>query len=124
LIPKVIEYGKRGCYPHFVDKDISRDFVYIDDCIEALILAAVKVDSVKGWVINIASGVQTNMEEVAKISNKIFNCTGHLSFGSMEKRQWDLSAWYGNPRIAEEKLGWKAKTTLEEGMRRMICEQE
>jgi len=66
LIPKVIEYGKRGCYPHFVDKDISRDFVYIDDCIEALILAAVKVDSVKGWVINIASGVQTNMEEVAK----------------------------------------------------------
>ena len=38
-------------------------------------------------------------------------------FGSMEGRSWDLADWYANPAKAQQALGWKATTELEEGLR-------
>ena len=37
LIPNVIKSGLADAYPPFVDPDISRDFVYVDDVTEAFV---------------------------------------------------------------------------------------
>jgi nucleoside-diphosphate-sugar epimerase len=120
LIPKMVVYGMNGCYPPLADKDITHDFVYIDDCLEALIKAAVNIDNARGEAINIATGVATSLEDVALTSQRIFNIQERPVFGDMPNRKWDLPNWYGNARKAEHLIGWKYHTTLEEGMRRMI----
>ena len=118
LIPTLIASGLNGHYPNFVDRSIARDFVYIDDCNEAMVKAALTVCKTNpGISINIASGVKTTLEDVALAAKRIFNIDKAPEFGSMVNRKWDLSDWYGNPQLAEKLMGWKCRTHFEEGLK-------
>jgi nucleoside-diphosphate-sugar epimerase/glycosyltransferase involved in cell wall biosynthesis len=118
LIPTLIDNGLQGKYPSFVDKNISRDFVYVDDCNEAIVRAAHTVCHTNpGISLNIASGKKTTLEDVAIIAKKVFNIADDPVFGSMTNRRWDLSEWYGNPQLAKQLMGWEATTSLERGLR-------
>ena len=118
LIPVLISNGLRGKYPHLVNKEISHDFIFIDDCTSALVKAAtVACKNDPGISLNIASGVKTTMERVAGVARKIFNIEKEPEFGSMANRKWDLHQWYGNPELASKLIGWNYKTSLEEGLR-------
>ncbi len=118
LIPTLVMNGLNGKYPHFVNKNISRDFVYIDDCNNAFVKAALTIcRSHPGISINIASGIKTTFEDIAFVAKRIFNIEEDPVFGSMPNRKWDLADWYGNPALAEELMGWKYKTSFEDGLR-------
>ena len=118
LIPSLIANGMQSKYPNLVDKNISRDFVYIDDCNEAMVKAALTLCRTNpGISLNIASGVKTTLEEVALTARKAFAIKEEPVFGSMANRKWDLSNWYGNPELATKLMGWKAKTSFDEGLR-------
>jgi len=118
LIPTLITNGLRGAYPNFVDKSISRDFVYVDDCNEAIVKAALTACNMHpGVSLNIASGVKTTLEDVASAARKVFNIKGEPTFGTMTNRRWDLSEWYGDPSLACKLIGWKARTPFEEGLK-------
>ena len=118
LIPALIASGLKGLYPNFVDRAITRDFVYIDDCNEAMVKAALTVCKTNSGIsLNIASGVKTTLEDVARTAKKIFNIDREPEFGSMVNRKWDLPEWYGNPQLAEKLMGWKYKTSFEEGLK-------
>lgn len=41
LIPKLVEEGRKGKYPPLVNPNTTRDFVYIDDCINAFVSSAI-----------------------------------------------------------------------------------
>jgi UDP-glucose 4-epimerase len=42
----------------------------------------------------------------------------------MSNRNWDLADWYGNATAAEADLGWKATTSLADGLRQTAEWQE
>lgn len=118
LIPSLISNGLQGKYPNLVNRDISRDFVYVDDCTNAFVKAALSACKTHpGVSINIASGVKTTLGDVAKMSQKLFGITDDPIFGSMANRKWDLTEWYGTPTLAKDILGWEYRTTFEEGLR-------
>jgi len=118
LIPTLISSCLQGKLPHFVDKNISRDFVYIDDCSNAFIKTALTACKTNpGISINIATGRKTTMEEIAKIAKTMFNIQGEPVFGSMANRKWDMSNWYGDPSLAMEVMGWKYRISVEEGLK-------
>jgi dolichol-phosphate mannosyltransferase len=118
LIPNLISNGLAGRYPNFVDKSISRDFVYIDDCNGAMVKAALTICRTNpGISVNIASGIKTTLGDAAKIAKKLFGIAEEPSFGTMTNRKWDLSEWFGNPALAEKLMGWKSSTSFEEGLR-------
>jgi dolichol-phosphate mannosyltransferase len=118
LIPNLITNGLNGRYPNFVDRSISRDFVYIDDCNAAMVKATLTICRTHpGISVNIASGVKTTLEDAAKAAKKIFKIADEPVFGSMANRKWDLPEWYGNPSLAEKLMGWKSTTSFEEGLR-------
>ncbi len=117
LIPNLINLGLKGKYPQFTDKNISRDFVYIDDCTHAFVKAALTVcHTDRGLSINIASGIKTTIEDVALTSQKVFSIKENPSFGEMQNRKWDLSEWFGDAALAYEKMGWKATVSFEYGL--------
>jgi len=117
LIPTLILNGLAGKFPLFTDKRISRDFVYVDDCTNAMVKAALTLCiEHPGISINVATGVKTTIEEVAGTAQKVFKIPGTPVFGSMQNRRWDLAEWYGDPSLAERLLRWKAKTPFAEGI--------
>jgi nucleoside-diphosphate-sugar epimerase/glycosyltransferase involved in cell wall biosynthesis len=121
LIPNLIRYGLEGKYTNFANKDISRDFVYIDDCTHALVRAALYgCMAIPGSSVNICTGVKTTLEDISAVAQKVFGIKDRPKFGTMANRKWDLADWYGNPAFAKIHLKWASRHTFEEGLRKTV----
>ncbi len=121
LIPVILKCGMEGKYPSLVDPDISRDFIYVQDVVEAAVLAAtLGVKKLPGGSLNIATGKKTTIREVARLIKEIFNLKVEPKWGTMPNRSWDIRDWYGDPAYAKEILGWQAKTSLKDGLIKTI----
>ena len=117
LIPKLVESVRQGELPSLVSPDISRDFVFIEDCVEAFLDAALKINSTtSGKSYNIATGRKTTIGDLVETSRQTFGIKQEPKWGSMSNRKWDLAEWFGNPEAFETDFGWKAKTSLEDGL--------
>ena len=64
LIPKLVECGFVNTYPPLVNPDTTRDFVYIDDCVEATLNF---FHSQHHGPINIGSEEQVSINQMIKI---------------------------------------------------------
>jgi polyisoprenyl-phosphate glycosyltransferase len=116
LIPTVVACGVAGGYPDFVDPDISRDFIYVDDACEAFVDAALGLrQELYGESFNIGSGRKTTIADVAELAGEIFHLPGRPQF-TMRKRDWDVSRWYADPSKARQQLGWEVRTPLRSGL--------
>lgn len=119
LIPVLLQKAKEKKLPQFVDGKISRDFIFIDDVIDAMILVAEKLSPQQyGDVFNIATGKKTTMKELALLAKKLFDIDENPVFNTMKQRNWDIKNWYGNPEKMKKIFGWKAKTSLQEGLKK------
>jgi dolichol-phosphate mannosyltransferase len=121
LVPVLLEKARVGSYPNLVEKEISRDFVYVTDCVEAFTDTALRMNPVMhGNSYNICSGKKVTLEGLVNVARQEFKIAAEPVWGNMENRNWDLKDWYGNPQSTEEKIGWKAKTSLSEGLRETL----
>ncbi len=119
LMPTLIEKVKDGALPNFVDQNISRDFIYIDDVISAMLTVATKATKKHyGQAYNVATGKKTTMKDLASTTRKLFNIKQSPKFGTMKKRAWDLSDWVGEPSKIKRDFSWQAKTPLNEGLKK------
>jgi len=119
LVPVAVLNGLRGLHSQFVDPEISRDFLYVDDACEAFIDGALNMSEAQyGESFNIGTGVQTTIGDFARLCKDLWNLPGEPEF-NMPKRRWDTAHWYANPAKARDGLGWSARTTLREGLERM-----
>ena len=118
LFPILIEKARNNTFPNLVEKDISRDFVYVTDVVEAFIDSANNMNEIiAGNSYNICTGVKTTLENLVELIIKEFNISETPSWGEMQNRSWDLKDWYGNPQKSNNELKWVAKTSLIEGIK-------
>jgi len=91
----------------------TRDFIYVDDIVEGLIVCALK--GLPGEVYNLASGEETSIRDLASTINDI---TGNLSRPlEIEARTWDRSGKrFGDTAKAKKELGFACKISLKEGL--------
>ncbi len=119
LLPQIVQHGVRGELPPLVDPHIARDFVYSDDVVEAFVAAALELrEDDYGDSFNIGTGRQTTIGELAEIARAAYGIAAPATF-TMPARRWDVSEWYADSARAEQVLGWKARTPLEQGLERM-----
>lgn len=94
----------------------SRDFLYVEDAAEAILLAAEKYD--RGEPLNLGSGEEVRIHVLLYRIMQIIGYEG--------KVKWDGSKPDGQPRrvldtrAARAVLGWTAKTPLVEGLRKTV----
>lgn len=94
----------------------SREFVYVEDCAEAILLAAEYYN--KPEPVNIGSGHEITIRELAALLCRLTGFEGELI--------WDTTRPDGQPRRrlditrAEREFGFQAKTSLVDGLRRTI----
>jgi GDP-L-fucose synthase len=94
----------------------SREFLYADDCAEAIVLAAEKYDGESP--VNLGSGRETSVRDLVGMIARLCGFTGKIC--------WNTTKPDGQPRRcldvsrAEALFGFKAHTSLEEGLIRTI----
>jgi polyisoprenyl-phosphate glycosyltransferase len=118
LIPNLVRCGLQKRHPEYVRPDISRDFVYVDDVTEAFVTTALNLEVADyGESFNIGSGRKTTIADIAKVATDIFEIVEPPQF-TMAQRSWDVSDWYANIDKARQRLGWKPRVDLREGLQR------
>ena len=95
----------------FEDGKESRDFVYIDDVVEATILA-LDAKNISGLAFNIGSGVATDVMTVARTLCKNYGMEVPLVV-SGNYRLGDIRHNFADITLAKEKLGYMPKWNLE-----------
>lgn len=120
LIPRMITEGLKGYLPPLVNPNISRDFIYTDDVVDACLLAAQNADLVKAKVYNVGTGIQTSLKEVVDTACRLLPITQEPQWGTMPNRSWDTSVWLANHSRITNELGWSPKVRFEDGFQKTI----
>jgi len=120
LIPTLVKRGLNGELPPLVDPNVARDFVYVDDVVDAYLLAATLPGQEHGAIYNVGSGVQTTMREMVELTRRLLDIRVEPLWGSMANRAWDTTCWVADNRKIVRELGWQPRTDLETGLRRTI----
>jgi len=99
----------------------TRDFVFVDDVVEAMVASAT-APSINRQVINIGSGEETNIRSLAQ---HVIEAVGSgADWIYMEDQDPGSSRMCADISLAKEKLGYQPKVSLQEGLSLMISQDE
>lgn len=98
----------------------KRDYVFIDDVVNALVKAMdVKVPAGK-TIFNIGGGVSVTLQEFIKKACKICKSSSVIVYGSVKERENEADNWLMNINKAKKKLKWAPATDLDSGIKQMV----
>ena len=98
------------------DGEQSRDFTYVDDVVEANILAAKA--PVSGEVFNIAGGKRHSLNQMIEILKKIFNRNPEVIY--TDPRPGDIRHSQAGVDKVKRALGFTTKVLFEEGLKKTV----
>jgi GDP-L-fucose synthase len=118
LIRKAVEARDRGSEEFVVwgDGSATREFLYVDDAAEAIVAAMERYDGAAP--VNLGSGEEIPIRELVVLIAELCGFRGRIV--------WDTTKPNGQPRRkldtarAERELGWRAGTSLRDGLRQTI----
>jgi nucleoside-diphosphate-sugar epimerase len=99
---------------------ITRDFIFIEDVVDALILAS-KKSNIEGEIINIGTSKKLTINELINLCPNLSQLKFNLQFSETKKRPTDRMGGKGlSPNInkACELLKWKPKFTTSEALQK------
>jgi GDP-L-fucose synthase len=95
----------------------TREFLYVEDCVDGLVLAAERYDGPRP--VNLGTGKEISIRELAELVAELTGFEGEI--------RWDTAMPNGQPRRsldasrAKELFGFEARTPLREGLERTIA---
>lgn len=118
LIKKCVDAVESGddCIIVWGDGSPTREFLYVEDCAEAIVLATERYD--KPDPVNIGSGFEISIKDLSHLLAEMTGFKGEIV--------WDTSKPSGQPRRcldvsrAEQEFGFRARTDFRTGLRKTI----
>ena len=115
-----ISQGKRE-FLELGNLEIYRDWGYAGDYVEAM-QKSLQSDNPRDYVI--ATGRLNSLRNVIEKTCELLGLSGametYVKIDPSLMRPLDIERTWGNPKLAEELLGWKARTTFEELIEKMV----
>ncbi|MBT4218036.1 MAG: NAD-dependent epimerase/dehydratase family protein [Flavobacteriales bacterium] len=102
----------------YEDGEESRDFVFIDDVVEATILALEKEEA-NHQIFNVGSGETTSVSQVANSLKKLYDSNVNISIGG-SFRLGDIRHNYADLNKIKNLLGFTAKFDFQTGISRFV----
>jgi len=103
------------------DGHASRDWLYVEDDAEAIVAAIeADLDSVAGEVINVATGVDVSVSEVADLVLSVLGKPASLK-AYVDERPGQVDRHIGSTEKADRLLGWRARTSFVDGLERTVA---
>lgn len=100
-----------------------RDYIFIEDAVDALILAAEKMSAgviTHGDILNLGSGEEQNAKKVLQNIEKITGKKASVSWNKRELRYWDSPRWKADMTKTKKLLKWKPEHSFRQGLAKTI----
>lgn len=120
LIPTLLVSGFERRLPPLVSPAVARDFVFVNDAVEAVLQVAAHPGLPRGSVYNVCSGTQSTVASVVALVRQLLAVAAEPVWSSMESRAWDTNSWVGSPEAIGQQVQWKARVNMETGLRRTV----
>lgn len=117
LIPLILKQAKTGKVK-LLDSRPKRDFVFIDDVVEAFRLA-IENNNVRFDEFNIGNGKSFSVDNVVRIIDKLYSNKLDIEYDKVARQNEVLDTVADISKIRTQ-LNWEPKIRLEEGLKRMI----
>lgn len=102
------------------DGEQLRDFTYVDDCVDALLLAATS-EAADGKIYNLGADKPYSLDETAQL---LVNAAGGGRYETMpypaDRKRIDIGDYYADYSLIKNELGWEPKTSLAEGLKKTV----
>lgn len=120
VLAKFITLMLNGKQPTILgDGTQSRDFTYIDNAVDANLLAAtVPAAQAAGMVFNVATGHRIDLNEVFRALKKLTGYSGEVNYGP--ERAGDVKHSLADISRTQKHLGYQPLVNFEEGLRRTV----
>lgn len=104
----------------FGDGSILRDFLYVDDCVEALLMSPLCEDAT-GEIFNLGVDTPTSFRQLADLIIQVAQ-TGRWEFAPFtpERKAQEPGNFYSDIRKIRRVIGWNPTTSLEDGLRQTV----
>ena len=97
-----------------------RDFNFVDDAVDALLLAATS-DDANGKVYNLGSDETINLRDLAELCIQVNNGgTYKIIPFPPDRKPIDIGDYYSDYRLIRGKVGWQPRVNLREGLQRTL----
>ena len=100
----------------FGDGEQTRDFTFVDDAVEANILAA--NNDVVGEVFNVGGGSRISVNELIGMMENIIGKKAKVKY--IEKQKGDVRDTWADVSKAEAKLNWNPRVNINQGLKRFV----
>jgi nucleoside-diphosphate-sugar epimerase len=117
LIPSIIRQIIAGAPVHVKDLHPKRDYVYVQDIVEAII-KSITLDEIFN-VINIGTGKSYAVKEVIDVIQAVLQTNIEI-YSSNERRTGEVMDTQADISKAKKLLGWSPTWTLEQGIAKMM----
>lgn len=97
-----------------------RDFNYVDDVVDAFIVAATN-SSAWGRLFNLGSAEVVSLTTLADLLLEVNGC-GHYQLCEFpaDRKKIDIGDYYSDFSLIRQQLGWQPRVTLREGLKRTL----
>lgn len=103
----------------FGDGETSRDFTYIDNAVEANLMACLAPSSdVAGKIFNVATGRRFTLNQTIEELKKITGYSGHIIYGP--EREGDIKHSLADISAARKAFGYQPSVAFAEGLLRTV----
>lgn len=119
IIPEIIRQISTNNNLKLGNLKSSRDFTFVSDT-AAAILSATKEKSAVGEVINVGSGHDTTILQLAKTILKLSNKKSKIIYDKKRKRPFDVNKLVCDNSKAKKILKWKPTVSLEAGLKQTL----
>lgn len=124
IIPGTIRSCARGERPVIrSDGKFVRDYIYIEDAVEGYLLLAQRLAEkaeLAGEAFNFSAEQPVSVLALVEVLLKLMGCSG-LRPQVLGEASREIRAQYLSAAKAREQLGWRARCSLEEGLRRTVA---
>ncbi len=118
LVPSAMRAARTGAPLPLTGPGRRRDWVYVDDVVEACVRVAGADHLPTGQVLNVGTGRQVANEELVAEVQRVTGRSVTVAVGGHPGRAWDAASWVCDPMLAATLLGWEAKVDLADGLAR------
>jgi dTDP-glucose 4,6-dehydratase len=103
------------------DGHASRDWLYVTDDAEAIErVIETPIEALAGEVLNVATGVDISVEDIAGLVLSVLGKPAELR-AHVPERPGQVDRHIGSTAKAERLLGWRARTSFEDGLERTVA---
>lgn len=117
FFPSAIMAYLSGSAPQLSQPENVRDFIFVDDAIQALLLATHKPHG----VYNVGTGSETSIGHAVEEIQKATGVSLSPEWGGNQGRgAFEFKTWRADTTLSQKALGWHASTSLAEGVRKTV----